>query len=149
MAWFGEKELFMNIFVNYEVNECVVLLINSIPACHFKKFIECVDKKENWAVDLCWCYFEKSDDNKEYYQFETLEDNTYRMSYDDFVDIVKLAIIRFYLGTDDVNKESIKEYIKNTVFDAALDNVDPSLASGVPLVWGSDVDKISIADFYS
>ena len=59
------------------------------------------------------------------------------MSYDDFLDIVKLAIIRFYLGTDDVEiKELLKEYIKNTVFDSVLDNIDSSLASGVPLVYG-------------
>jgi hypothetical protein len=59
------------------------------------------------------------------------------MSYNDFLDIVKLAIIRFYLGTNDVKiKESLKEYIKNTVFDSILDNIDPSLASGVPLVYG-------------
>ena len=104
----------MNLLVNNEANECVELLINTLPARHFQKFIECVNKKENWTAELCWCFFEKSDDNKEYYQFETFEDDTYRMSYDDFLDIVKLAIIRFYLGTDDVEiKESLKEYIKN------------------------------------
>ena len=127
----------MNLLVNNEANECVGLLINTLPARHFQKFIECVNKKENWTAELCWCFFEKSDDNKEYYQFETFEDDTYRMSYDDFLDIVKLAIIRFYLGTDDVEiKESLKEYIKNTVFDSVLDNIDSSLASGVPLVYG-------------
>ena len=126
----------MNLLVNNEANECVELLINTLPARHFQKFIECVNKKENWTAELCW-FFEKSDDNKEYYQFETFEDDTYRMSYDDFLDIVKLAIIRFYLGTDDVEiKESLKEYIKNTVFDSVLDNIDSSLASGVPLVYG-------------
>ena len=127
----------MNLLVNNEANECVELLINTLPARHFQKFIECVNKKENWTAELCWSFFEKSDDNKEYYQFETFEDDTYRMSYDDFLDIVKLAIIRFYLGTDDVEiKESLKEYIKNTVFDSVLDNIDSSLASGVPLVYG-------------
>ena len=127
----------MNLLVNNEANECVELLINTLPARHFQKFIECVNKKENWTAELCWCFFEKSDDNKEYYQSETFEDDTYRMSYDDFLDIVKLAIIRFYLGTDDVEiKESLKEYIKNTVFDSVLDNIDSSLASGVPLVYG-------------
>lgn len=127
----------MNLLVNNEANEYVELLINTLPARHFQKFIECVNKKENWTAELCWCFFEKSDDNKEYYQFETFEDDTYRMSYDDFLDIVKLAIIRFYLGTDDVEiKESLKEYIKNTVFDSVLDNIDSSLASGVPLVYG-------------
>ena len=119
----------MNLLVNNEANECVELLINTLAACHFKKFIECVNKKENWTAELCWCFFEKSNDNKEYYQFETFEG--------DFLDIVKLAIIRFYLGTNDVKiKESLKEYIKNTVFDSILDNIDPSLASGVPLVYG-------------
>ena len=127
----------MNLLVNNEANDFVDFLINTFTARHFQKFIECVNKKENWTAELCWCFFEKSDDNKEYYQFETFEDDTYRMSYDDFLDIVKLAIIRFYLGTDDVEiKESLKEYIKNTVFDSVLDNIDSSLASGVPLVYG-------------
>ena len=127
----------MNLLINNEANECVELLINTLPARHFQKFIECVNKRGSWTAELCWCFFEKSDDNKEYYQFETFEDDTYRMSYDDFLDIVKLAIIRFYLGTDDVEiKESLKEYIKNTVFDSVLDNIDSSLASGVPLVYG-------------
>lgn len=127
----------MNLLVNNEANECVKLLINTVPMCHFKKFIECVDKKENWTAELCWCSFENSDDNKEYYQFETFEDETYKMSYDDFLNIVKLAITRIYLGTNDVKiKESLKEYIKNTVFDSVLDSIDPSLESGVPLVYG-------------
>lgn len=127
----------MNLLVNNETNECVELLINTLQACHFKKFIECVNKKENWTAELCWCFFEKSDDNKEYYQFQTFEDDTYKISYDDFLDIIKLVIIKFYLGTDDVKiKESLKGYIKNTVFDSVLDNIDPSLASGVPLVYG-------------
>lgn len=127
----------MNLLVNNEANICVELLINTLPASHFKKFIECVDKKENWTSELCWCSFENTDENKEYYQFETFDDDTYKMSYDDFKDIVKLAIIRFYLGTDDIEvREAIKECIKNTVFDSALDNIDPALASGVPLVYG-------------
>ena len=127
----------MNLLVNNEANECVELLINTLPACHFKKFIECVNKKENWTAELCWCFFEKSDDNKEYYHLETFENNNYRIYYDNFLNIIKLAIIRFYLGTDDVKiKESLKEYIKSTVFDSDLDNIDPSLASGGPLVYG-------------
>ena len=54
----------MNLLVNNEANECVELLINTLAACHFKKFIECVNKKENWTAELCWCFFEKSNDNK-------------------------------------------------------------------------------------
>lgn len=94
-------------------------------------------RKKTGQPSFVGAFFEKSNDNKEYYQFETFEGDTYRMSYNDFLDIVKLAIIRFYLGTNDVKiKESLKEYIKNTVFDSILDNIDPSLASGVPLVYG-------------
>lgn len=46
----------MNLLVNNEANECVELLINTLAACHFKKFIECVNKKENWTAELCWCF---------------------------------------------------------------------------------------------
>jgi len=35
----------MNLLVNNEANECVELLINTLPARHFQKFIECVNKK--------------------------------------------------------------------------------------------------------
>ena len=42
----------MNLLVNNEANECVELLINTLAACHFKKFIECVNKKENWTAEL-------------------------------------------------------------------------------------------------
>ncbi|MDO4156307.1 MAG: hypothetical protein Q4D37_05970 [Oscillospiraceae bacterium] len=127
----------MNLLVNNEANECVALLINALPACQFKQFIECVNRKENWTAELCWCFFEKSDDNKEYYHLQTFENDSYIIHYNDFLDIVKLAIVRFYLGTDDVKiKESLKEYIKNTVFDSVLDHIDSSLASGVPLVYG-------------
>lgn len=36
----------MNLFVNNAENECVELHINTLAACHFKKFIECVNKQE-------------------------------------------------------------------------------------------------------
>ena len=127
----------MNLLTNNEANECVTLLINTLPACHFKNFIKCINNKDNWTAELCWCFFEMSNDDKEYYQFETFEDNSYKMLYDDFLDIVKLAIIRFYLGTDDVKtKESLKSYIKNTAFDSILDNIDPSSALDIPLIYG-------------
>lgn len=54
----------------------------------------------------------------------------------EFVDIVKLAIIRFYLGTDDKEmKEALEEHTKNTIFDSILDNIDPTLGSGIPLAY--------------
>ena len=106
----------------------VVILVLIIMGGTFGYIYLNKNKKKNTTI---------KNDNKEYYQFETFEGDTYRMSYNDFLDIVKLAIIRFYLGTDDVEiKESLKEYIKNTVFDSVLDNIDSSLASGVPLVYG-------------
>ncbi len=127
----------MNLLVNNETNECVELLINTIPASHFIKFIDCVNRKERCVSELCWCFLEKSDDNKEYYYFETFEDETCTLFYDDFVSIVKLAIIRYYIGTDDAKiKAELKEHIKNTVFDSILDSIDPSLTSGVPLIYG-------------
>ena len=124
----------MNLLVNNEVNECVALLINALPVCHFKNFIECVNKKENWTEELCWCAFEKSNDNKEYYVFETFEDETYTMLYEEFLEVVKLAIIRLYLGAnDDKKREILKEAVKNTAFDSVLDNIDPSQASSIPI----------------
>ena len=77
----------MNLLVNNEANECVALLINALPACQFKQFIECVNRKENWTAELCWCFFEKSDDNKEYYHFQTFENDSYIIHYNYFLDI--------------------------------------------------------------
>lgn len=125
----------MNLLINGEGNECVILLINTIPRAHFIKFIDSVIFKENLASELCWCSFE-IEDGKEYYRFETFEDETYELSYSEFVDIVKLAIIRFYLGTDDKEmKDALEEHTKNTIFDSILDNIDPTLDSGIPLVY--------------
>lgn len=128
----------MNLLMNNEVNYCVALLINSLSVCHFKKFIECVNKKDNWTDELCWCTFEKSDDNREYYVFETFEDDTYTMPYDEFLEVVKLAIIRFYSGTNnEENKKMLKDSVKNTVFESALVIIDALPASDIPLVYGN------------
>ena len=39
----------MNLLTNNEANECVTLLINTLPACHFKNFIKCINNKDNWT----------------------------------------------------------------------------------------------------
>lgn len=124
----------MNLLVNGETDECVELLINAIPGSHFIKFIDEVINKKNLVSELCWCNF-KSINDYECYQFETFMDDTYEMSYSEFVEIVKLAIVRFYIGTDDKMKVCLKEHIKNTIFDSILDHINPSLDSGIPLIF--------------
>ena len=58
----------MNLLVNNEVNECVALLINALPVCHFKKFIECDGKHDDlfFSYGICLHALEKDDEALEY-----------------------------------------------------------------------------------
>ena len=125
----------MNLFLSSNADEYIILLINSVSMSKFENFIKTVDKKEDWIEELCCCYFEKENNNKEYYRFETFEGNTYKLSYEKFIEYVKFAIIRYYLGNkSDEMKKSLKETIKNTIFEQVLDNIDLSLAIDMPLM---------------
>lgn len=125
----------MNLLLDDVVDEYIVLLINTISMSNFNTFVTNICQKKNWSEELCCCYFETQDDGYEYYRFETFEGDTYKLSYEKFLDYVKLAIIRFYLGSeDDGIKKSIADTVKNTVFDSCLDNIDMSLATDTPLI---------------
>lgn len=126
----------MNLFLSNDADEYICILINSISMSRFDNFIKAIDKKEDWIEELCGCYFKK-ENNKEYYEFETFEGNTYKLSYEKFIEYVKLAIIRYYLGNkSDEMKKSLKATIKNTIFETVLDNIDLSLAIDIPLIYG-------------
>lgn len=126
----------MNLFLSNDADEYICILINSISMSRFDNFIKAIDKKEDWIEELCCCYFKK-ENNKEYYEFETFEGNTYKLSYEKFIEYVKLAIIRYYLGNkSDEMKKSLKATIKNTIFETVLDNIDLSLAIDIPLIYG-------------
>lgn len=125
----------MNFLLYHEADEYIVMILNDLSKSEFFRFIKCIDQKAYWSGELCSCFFETANENDEYYQFETFEGNSYKMSYGEFLKYVELAIIRFYLGSkDDKDKETIKEVIDNTIFESVLDNVDPSLAIDKPLV---------------
>lgn len=125
----------MNLFLSSDAEEYIILLINGISMSEFENFIKAVDKKEDWIEELCCCYFETENYKKEYYRFETFEGNTYKLSYEKFIEYVKLAIIRYYLGNkSDEIKKSLRETIKNTIFEQVLDNIDLSLAIDMPLI---------------
>lgn len=125
----------MNFLLYHEADEYIVMILNDLSKSEFFRFIKCIDQKMYWSGELCSCFFETTNEGDEYYQFETFEGNSYKMSYSEFLKYVELAIIRFYLGSkDDKDKETIKEIIENTVFESVLDNVDPSLAIDKPLV---------------
>lgn len=68
----------MNLFLSSDADEYIILLINSVSMSKFEKFIKAIDQKEDWIEELCSCYFETENNNKEYYRFETFEGNTYR-----------------------------------------------------------------------
>ncbi len=113
----------------------IILLINAVKESKFNSFIETISSKSNWVEELCCCYFDDSD-NDEHYLFETFEGNDFTMPYDEFIKYVKLAIIRYLLACEsEENKEATKKTVSNTIFASVLDNIDESLASGVPLVY--------------
>ena len=125
----------MNLFLSSDADEYIILLINSVSMSKFEKFIKAIDQKEDWIEELCSCYFETENNNNEYYRFDTFEGNTYKLFYEKFIEYVKLAIIRYYLGNkSDEMKKSLKETIKNTIFEQVLDNIDLSLAIDMPLM---------------
>ncbi len=126
----------MNLLLSSEANECIILLINTVSMSKFENFIKAVNQRKDWNEELCCCHFEIVDENKGYYLFETFEGNTYKLSYEQFLEYVKLAIIRYYLGSkNDEMKISLKETIKNTVFESVLSNINLSLEIDVPLIY--------------
>ena len=127
----------MNLLLISDADEYILLLINTVSMSKFNEFVETINQKGDWSEELCCCYFETAEENEEYYRFETFEGDTYKLLYEKFLNYVRLAIIRYYLGSkSDEARNTLRETIKNTVFDSVLDNIDPSLASGVPLVYG-------------
>lgn len=125
----------MNLLLSNEADEYIILLINSIPMSKFNSFIKHISQKKNWSEELCCCYFETLNDDFEYYRFETFEGLTFKLSYDEFIKYVKLAIIRFYIGSkDEKSRNEIMESIDNTVFKSILDSIDISLAINTPLI---------------
>ena len=57
----------MNLFLSSDADEYIILLINSVSMSKFEKFIKAIDQKEDWIEELCSCYFETENNNKEYY----------------------------------------------------------------------------------
>lgn len=124
----------MNLLLSNEADDYILLILNTVPMSKFNSFITSIDKKANWSEELCCCYYEQINEN-ESYRFETFEGDTFRLSYQDFLKYVKLAIIRFYLGCEEDNmKKSILSSIENTIFKSVLDNIDTSLKLDIPLI---------------
>lgn len=113
----------------------IILLINSISESKFNSFIKKISSKSNWSEELCCCYFETSD-NSEYYRFETFEGNSFKLTYDEFLYYVRLAIIRYFLECKTYeNKKILEDVIKNTILSPVLNEIDESLSTGFPLVF--------------
>ena len=129
----------MNLLFNYDFKKeeefDVILLINAVTESKISSFVNTISSKGNWSEELCCCYFEKNGNN-ECYRFETFEGNSFRINYNKFVDYVSLAIIRYLLGCKvEENIVLFKKSIRNTIFVSALNDIDESLSTGVPLVY--------------
>lgn len=113
----------------------IKLIINAISLTSFHTFVKTIAGKGDWCEELCCCYFEKID-NVEFYSFETFEDNNFRLTYNEFLHYVKLAIIRYFLGWKyDEDKKKLEEIMVNTSFSSVLNEIDESYSTGLPLMY--------------
>ncbi len=130
----------MNLLIEQDIKNKeyfnIILMINAVKESRFGDFIEKISDKCDWIEELCCCYFQNSS-NGGYYLFETFEGEDFQMPYDEFVEYVKLAITRYLLACkSQENIEYIRKTVRKTVFAKILDNLDQSVAIGIPLVHG-------------
>lgn len=111
----------------------VILLINTISESNFNDFLMKISSKGDWVEELCCCYYE-TDHEKEYYRFETFEGNHSLLPYEQFTNYVELAIIRYLLACSPEKRILSEKIVNRTIFVSALNNVDESFSTGVPLV---------------
>ncbi len=114
-------------------NFYVILLINTIPESNFNNFLMKISSKGDWVEELCCCYYE-TDHEKEYYRFETFEGNHSLLPYEQFTNYIELAIIRYLLACSPEKRIVSEKIVNRTIFASALDNVEESFSTGVPLV---------------
>lgn len=129
----------MNFFVESDsIKESdfgAIMMIESVPPSTFHKFVKAIAEKADWCEELCWCYFEMID-NVEFYLFETFEDNNFRLTYNEFLHYVKLAIIRYFIGwKNDEDKKKLEEIVMKTSFSSVLNEIDESYSTGFPLIY--------------
>lgn len=113
----------------------ITLIINALSPKCFLSFVERIAEKGDWYEDLCCCYFEFID-NIEYYRFETFEGNKFRLTYNEFLYYVKLAIIRYFLDWEsNEDKKQLELIVKNSSFSSVLNEIDESYSTGIPLIY--------------
>ena len=118
----------------------VILLINAVTERRFDDFINAIVNKDDWIEELCCCYFQVKNNN-DGYLFETCEGNEFYMLYEEFIEYVKLAIIRYLVGCKaEENKQNIKHIVSNTILSDLLNNVPSSSSLDIPLVYGRNID---------
>lgn len=119
--------------LNSEKDFDVILLINTISESSFNDFLMKISSKGDWVEELCCCYYEM-DHEKEYYRFENFEGNHSMLPYEQFTNYVELAIIRYLLACSPEKRILSEKIVNRTIFVSALDNVEESFSTGVPLV---------------
>lgn len=115
----------------------IILLINAVTERRFGDFISAILSKKDWIEELCCSYFREKDGHSTYL-LETFEDNNFYMDYDEFVEYVKLAVIRYLNNcTNEENKNRIKEMVEKSSISDLLDNLSNRDEKRVPLVYTS------------
>lgn len=129
----------MNLLFDKDINNKdrfdIVLLINAVTEKNFGDFITAISDKKDWIEELCCCYFEVNN-NSDSYLFETFEGENFYMLYEDFIEYVKLAIIRYLNNCKNTeNREQIRAIVARSIFADLLESSYINDDLKVPLIY--------------
>lgn len=93
----------------------VILLINGVGKSRFIDFVRAIKNKKDWSENLCGGYY-CIDEKGEFYELESDEGNTLRLTYEQFVNYVIIAAKQYMsVCEDEDEKLVIKEILQNFV----------------------------------
>lgn len=122
----------------------VLLVINSVTEKRFVAFIDAINNKQDWLAELCCCYYCIYDEH-ECYLFETVEGNEFYMLYEDFVEYIALAVVRYTNNsTNDDIAAHIITTIQGTKIAEVIHNTPINDEKKVALVFGQRTEKQTI-----
>ena len=114
----------------------IILLINAVTEKRFGDFITALLSKKDWLAELCTCYYRFREGN-DCYWFESFEENEFFMPYEEFMEYVSLAVVRYLNNsTNEERKAQIRAIISDTIIADLIDNAPVKDEKKVPLVYG-------------
>ena len=114
----------------------IILLINAVTEKRFGDFITALLSKKDWLAELCDCYYRFREGN-DCYRFDTCEGNEFFMPYEEFMEYVSLAVVRYLNNsTNEERKVQIRAIISDTIIADLIENAPVKDEKKVPLVYG-------------